>query len=167
MGYFSGWDSRKQLTDHLKDSKCYAGGAKVVDHGGSGNFFYVLVERADGVTMIIQYLLSSYNGEWGYKPVEESAGPARVDNCPLRLIKKSTCTEGYAQSFKDRVIAHHEHKKKVRHYIKGLTLGDAVTLHNGELVKFNYEYSPTYFVGTSSSGDMFRYRTDSVKIETN
>lgn len=165
MGYYSGWSSRKELVANLTDSTRYAKGTKVIDKGGSGNEFYVLIERPDGVIMIIQYLLSSYRGEWGYKPIEETAGPAKVDHCPLRMLKKSTCNEGFAMEFRKRCMAARERKSKLRNLLKGMSHGDKVTMANDESVVYRYDFSPVYFVGTGSDGENYRFRKADIKLE--
>lgn len=165
MGYFSGWDSRKDLVANLTDSTRYAEGTKVIDKGGSGNEFYVLIERPDGVKMIIQYLLSSYEGQWGYKPIEETAGPAKVDHCPLRLLKQSTCTEGFAEGFRKRCMEAREYKSKLRNLLKGISHGDKITMANNDVVVYRYDYSPVFFVGMGSDGENYRYRKNHINLD--
>jgi hypothetical protein len=105
MGWLFGWDTRKELINHLaKDNK-------VMTHCMTGNNMWAVVEgtRQDGTTVrfIALFLIrgrSNTRDGWGYKDLDESCGPTAV-NCPLKYLKMVEDYEpvGYAKEWRERV----------------------------------------------------------------
>ena len=107
MGWLFGWNTRKELADHL----LYGNGVKTIKHCFKGNNVWAVQEytypdtdwdgaphpKAGQVTRFIGlYLIKggdTYNVKtgrrnrdgWGYKDMDESAGPCYY-NCPLAYL---------------------------------------------------------------------------------
>lgn len=117
MGWLFGWNTRKELADHLIEGN----GVKTIKHCFKGNNIWAVneytypadssdTERAGKtIRYIIIYLIkgvNTYNARtgrrggdgWGYKDVDESAGPYYY-NCPISYIEMVEAHErehGYA-----------------------------------------------------------------------
>ena len=82
MGWLFGWDTRKQLVDHL----CGDAGVKTLKRRFVGNTLYTVhsYKGTDGtvINFACVYLLKGRNGTrdgWGYKDIDESMGPYYYD----------------------------------------------------------------------------------------
>lgn len=131
MGWLFAWNSRKELVDHLVRNE---GGKPVVDHGGSGNEFYTLMEVAPNDFLIVQWLLACSDGQWGYKGVSEDMGPVRV-NCPERLLKKSTCQHPNAVKWREQCRQVREGKREAKRKLSALKRGDIFYIKQPHRIK--------------------------------
>ncbi|CAM3840470.1 hypothetical protein VRRI112168_02705 [Vreelandella rituensis] len=125
---------------------------------------------------IAVYLLSGpkrgEEGGWGYKSMDESAGPG-VNDCPERLLKQSQMDDRYDWRKGCREVR--RLAKVRREWAKGLKAGDTVLYPAGlEIVDGKYvskmrritflrDYSKTYFVGQGEKG-VLRFRWDRVEF---
>jgi len=89
MGWLHGWDSKQELVDHLTDPKEFSS-ALMPKHRLVGNHLWLVLqgnEKADKPwATVMLCLISCDKGQWGYKDMDESAGPSYYD-CPVLLIK--------------------------------------------------------------------------------
>ena len=74
MGWLFGWDTRKELVDHL----CYGNGVETLKRKFVGNNMWAVQRTKDGITFACLYLIKGRNESrdgWGYKDVDETMGP--------------------------------------------------------------------------------------------
>ena len=89
MGTFSGYWSRQDVVDDLirqYTNDCFS----IIDKKTTnfGRHLWMLIQPKQGPSFICLFKLSSYGGDWGYKPIDESMGPVYWD-CPASLIKQA------------------------------------------------------------------------------
>ena len=104
MGTFSGYYSRQDVVDDLVQQYS-TGGFTIIDRKATqfGRHLWMLIQPKEGPSFICLFLLSSYKGDWGYKPVDESMGPAQWD-CPVSLIQQADPpTTEYATNWRNEV----------------------------------------------------------------
>jgi hypothetical protein len=102
MGWLFGWNTRKQLIDHLVDGN----GVHTLKHCCVGNVMWAVQEgtslrTGETVRFIACYLLKGRNTSrdgWGYKDMEESMHPYYY-TCPLSYLDMvdPTCPEWRAK----------------------------------------------------------------------
>lgn len=108
MGWLFGWNTRRQLIDHL----VHTNGVKTLKHCFKGNNMWAVQEgtKQDGSTIrfIALYLLRSSRDGWGYKDMDESAGPYYY-NCPPGYLDMVKDVEpiGYAKEWREKVRRYH------------------------------------------------------------
>lgn len=115
MGWSVGW-SKRDLVNHLNDQ----GGAKhwgdnytVIANCVRGNCHWQVMEHRGGKRFIALNLLQSFDGEWGYKDMDESMGP-NYYNCPLSYLDLAPETEDmgqYAKNWRQKVREYHAKRK--------------------------------------------------------
>jgi hypothetical protein len=113
MGWLFGWNTRKELADHLISGN----GVHTLKHCFRGNNLWAVQEgvKQDGtvVRFIALYLIKGRNNSrdgWGYKDMDESAGPCST-SCPLGYIEMVEAHErehgyrpvGYTTEWRTRV----------------------------------------------------------------
>ena len=110
MGYLFTSRSKEQLVDSIKRDY-----PTMVEWSLVGNqlwgLYPVEVENDNakkGDLVIILFLLSSSQGEWGYKVMDESAHPYYYA-CPKKFLKKAVVLN---QGWRDEVMLHHAKKAK-------------------------------------------------------
>jgi hypothetical protein len=127
MGWLFGWNTRRELADHLISGN----GVHTLKHCFKGNNLWAVQEgvKQDGtvVRFIALYLLKGRTGSrdgWGYKAMDESAGPSAV-NCPLKYLGMTPVGPGYADAWRERVRAYWA--KRARKFKVGdvVVIGDA------------------------------------------
>jgi hypothetical protein len=72
------------------------------------------------------YLLGAHNGDWGYKPMDESMGPVEI-SCPLKYLDMVPDPGGYATEWRAKVRA----AAAKRALVTGLKVGDTIHLRAG------------------------------------
>ena len=118
MGWLFGWDTRKQLIDHLVANK---GGGKVQKHCCVGNNLWMTVEyeRRPGHvdTLIVLCMMRRGHGhgpEWGYKDVSEDMGPCNT-TCPVSYLESCTAPPNkYAYDWRQAVYALNRNAKQLK-----------------------------------------------------
>ena len=119
MGWSYGWNSKKELLEHIEGDNFYTPGYKAIKHRTIGNNHWTLLETPEGERTISLELLSSYQGEWGYKGLDESMGPVET-NCPLSLLNQATpTTDKWALEWRENVRAEHKTKSERPEYQAG------------------------------------------------
>jgi len=133
MGWLFGWDTRKQLIDHLVNGN----GVKTLAHCFKGNDMWAVQEyqREGGplIRFICLYMLrgrSDQRDGWGYKDVSEDMGPYQT-SCPLSYLElvKDFPPTGYAIEWRQKVVERHalasrklEPGQRIRLYSKDYTV---------------------------------------------
>lgn len=113
MGWLFGWNTRKQLADHLLEGN----GVKTIKHCWKGNNLWAVQEYTykDGpktgqtVRFIALYLCRGRKNTrdgWGYKDMDESAGPYYF-NCPISYLDMVPDPGGYATEWRAKVREQH------------------------------------------------------------
>ncbi|MFA0809313.1 hypothetical protein [Microbulbifer epialgicus] len=119
MGWLFGWDSKKDLIQHLETNGFYSPGYKLLRNSLVGNNHWSLLERPDGTVTISLELISVSEGKWGYKDLCEDMGPTHV-NCPITFINLASPSQSkYAKEWRERVHSYHEHKRNRPKYANG------------------------------------------------
>ena len=105
MGTFSGYYSRNDVVNDLIGQ--YTNDRfSIVDRKATnfGRHLWMLIQPKEGPSFICLFKLSSYDGDWGYKPIDESMGPCYWD-CPVSLIKQADpATTEYAAKWRKAVL---------------------------------------------------------------
>lgn len=104
MGSFSGYYSRNDVVDDIVNQ--YTGERfSIIDRKTTnfGRHLWMLIQPSEGPSFICLFKLSSYGGDWGYKPVDESMGPCYHD-CPVSLLDQADPpTTEYATGWRNNV----------------------------------------------------------------
>lgn len=132
MGWLIGWPSRADLVEHLtKESSWKTESGEIrttttLHKTLRGNVLWTVREtkRSEdphGELWIGCDLLRTDGTrkdrwgnmpQWGYKDMDETAGPVEV-SCPLKYLKLVPCPEhGYARAWRERVKQHHEKRRE-------------------------------------------------------
>ena len=104
MGTFSGFYSRNDVVDNLVNQYT-SERFSIIDRKATnfGRHLWMLIQPKEGPSFICLFKLSSYRGDWGYKPIDESMGPCYWD-CPVSLIQQADPpTTEYATQWRNRV----------------------------------------------------------------
>ena len=89
MGTISGFDSRKHVVDTLV-AMYNNDNFTIIDRKATnfGRHLWMLIQPKEGPSFVCLFKLSNYKGDWGYKEIDESMGPAQWD-CPVSLIQQA------------------------------------------------------------------------------
>lgn len=97
---------------------------ELVDISVQGNTAYLALKTKAGDVMGLVLLLSKYQGEWGYKDVDECMGPCET-KCPKRILDKLSPTDSqYANDWRQACYDRIKAPKQV-----GLKHGDWIELN--------------------------------------
>lgn len=118
---------------------------------GSTWYAAVMISAADQAPYTVAYVFltqMSRDGDFGYKPMDESVGPCEVD-CPSGIMKLLTPVEqlpgaGYAADWRARVAAAHEQKTRLRQH--GARIVSGTRLRFATPVRFTNGLSYDWFV---------------------
>lgn len=126
MGWLFGWNTRKELVDHL----CEGNGVKTLKRKFVGNNMWAVqqstrthepvvrfdklgkrvVETETTITFAVLYLIKgpaygnkNYRHGWGYKDVDETMGPYKLDFPVSWLDLLSPCDSEYAVEWRKKV----------------------------------------------------------------
>lgn len=104
MGTTTGFYSRKDVVDTLV--KMYSNDIfTIIDRKATnfGRHLWMLIQPKQGPSFVCLFKLSSYQGDWGYKAIDESMGPCYWD-CPVSLIQQADPpTTEYATDWRNDV----------------------------------------------------------------
>ena len=104
MGTFSGYYSRKDIVSDIVNQYT-SERFSIIDRKATnfGRHLWILIQPKQGPSFVCLFKLSSYRGDWGYKPIDESMGPCYHD-CPVSLLDKADpATTEYAIRWRERV----------------------------------------------------------------
>ena len=111
MGWLFGWDTRKQLVDHL----CYGNGVETLKRKFVGNNMWAVQRTKEGVVFACLYLIQGgRNNDWGYKDVDETMGPYKHDFPVSWLDLLSPCDSEYSISWRKKVRERAENMAKFK-----------------------------------------------------
>ena len=152
MGTYGGYNSRKELVEDVtkgweNEHQTFVAEKKFF----SGNDLWVLFKRTskhastDVERFIYLFKISRWGeGDWAYKPIEESMGPSNY-SCPLSFLDAAQhpFPNGYPEGYSDwraNVRAHHARRNQK------IEVGQTIKLTNGR------EYKVTRFEGRKIFG---------------
>ena len=106
MGWLFGWSTRKDLVDHL----CEGNGVKTLKRCFKGNNMWAVQQTESGITFAVLYLIKgpAYGNKndrhgWGYKDVDETMGPYKLDFPVSWLDLLSPCDSEYDAEWRENV----------------------------------------------------------------
>jgi hypothetical protein len=106
--YSQRWPARSYLIDHLVSQ------TPTLKHCCVGNNLWC-VHEVKGITFVCLYMMQFHGRSykyWGYKDVDETAGPYQV-NCPLSYLEGlSEPTEGYSAEWRESVREYHARRNR-------------------------------------------------------
>lgn len=136
-----------------------------------GNIAYALSEHPvageEGKTFKIISVIKivKYDGEFGYKDMDESMGPFYYD-CPKSILKESTIQTETAIKWRNDCVEYAKNKKSHVKKIKDLKLGmkEGNKYDMGRLgeVTFLYHYNKVSFAGRDCNGKIYSYKYKSI-----
>lgn len=155
MGWLFGWNTRKELADHLISGN----GVRTLKHCFKGNNLWAVQEYTHPETnvttrFIALYLLRGRNKPsfdyhsdgWGYKDMDESAGPYYY-NCPLAYLDMVPDPGGYATEWRAKVREYWAKRnrklvegQRIKLYGKEYTVG---AVRNGKQRVWDYDVEYT------------------------
>lgn len=113
MGWSFGWNSKKELVDHLSDPAAYGGNVKLLAKSLKGNHLWIVWQKPSGERYIYLALLQGTPGGggdgWGYKDMSESMGPYTYD-VPLKFLDMVPVAN---TEWREKVLAHHARSGKL------------------------------------------------------
>lgn len=115
MGWLFGWNTRRQLVEHLTSGN----GVKTLKRCFRGNDMLAVQETAEGVVFACLYLLRGNPRvtddpcNWGYKDIDETMGPNRLDFPVAWLDLLSPCVSEYSVNWRAAVRERGEKLKRV------------------------------------------------------
>jgi hypothetical protein len=115
MGWSFGWNSRKELVDYITKSWVSDGvERKCIAKSSNGpHVLWTVWQVGDDDLFIGCHLTKSYKGDWGYKGMSESMGPAYY-GCPLRFLDMVPIPDtSYAEDWRKKVIEYHAQRNKM------------------------------------------------------
>lgn len=182
MGWTYGWHSKDELIRH-----CLTGGGSTVwqdiAHTETGNHLWVVFERRPDAPLSFErksgelffypkrflglFLIGcdrrASDFKWGYKDMDETAGPCEVD-CPLKYLAMVPDPGGFATEWRAKVQAHHQQKRGKTALLKGIQLGAVLKLVSGCKPSQVIVCSLKPLVGTDADG--MRYRVQPRHVES-
>jgi hypothetical protein len=107
IGWLFGWDTRKELIDHLTNDNLKGSPCKMLAHCCVGNNLWAVIECPEDGRFIALFMMKGRNGSrdgWGYKDLDEGCGPYHY-NCPLKYIDmvKDFEPRSYAKEWREQV----------------------------------------------------------------
>ena len=148
---------RKETIERLTAQSFWNDGCKVLAHRAVGNHLWILLEF-NGVKTISLALMSSGGREsgWGYKLIDEAAGPCYYD-CPLSLLNQCThIDDKYSLEWRCQVREFHAMKALVPCPETGMLVtygGNEYRLHSPAGNRLGW-----YVVMTGGDGRLFRMK---------
>ena len=168
MGWLFGYDTRKELADHL----IRGNGAHMLKHCWVGNNLWTVQEwtKQDGsvVRFVALYMCKGNRHSkyaWRYKDVDESMGPDET-SCPLSYIELVEAHEkehgyapvGYAAEWRQRV------RDRVTKSKRKFEVGQRIRLYGREYVVAHVFPNGVYGVYDIDNGStMYRLKRSQIK----
>lgn len=157
MGWLFGWKTRKELVEHLINGN----GLKTIKHTSIGTNLWAVQEGKgqDGETIVsaVLYLIQGPAfgknkddpNAWGYKDVDETMGPCRIDFPASWLSLLSPIQSPYALEWRAAVKARGDK-------IATMRLGTHWRLSNGSIYKIVKRNGPSGFIVEIPGGMQWR-----------
>lgn len=105
--YAKRWPARSYLIDHLVSQ------TPTLKHCFVGNNLWC-VHEVKGITFVCLYMMQRHNKEypyWGYKDIDETAGPYQI-NCPLSYLEGLSEPVGFAIEWRESVREYHARRNR-------------------------------------------------------
>ena len=169
MGWLFGYDTRKELADHL----IRGNGVHTLKHCWVGNNLWTVQEVEQNQELlgrtatrfVCLYLIKGRNYSrdgWGYKGVSEDMGPSET-SCPLSYIELVEAHEkehgyapvGYAAEWRQRV------RERVARSKRKLEVGQRIRLYGHEYVVAHVFPRGAY--GIDNGSTMYRLKRSQIK----
>lgn len=167
MGYLFGWNSRKELAEHLLRGN----GVRTLKNAWKGNNLWAVQEYqnkgdARPTRFVALYLCrgraDSRDG-WGYKDIDESMGPSET-SCPIsfiELVEEHEKEHGYgprsyAAEWREKVRANHAKGQRT------LDVGQRLQLY-GRDYEVAAKLDGGHYRIINQVGDLFRMKKSQVK----
>lgn len=178
MGWLIGWRTKDELVKHLVDNEDNS--VDVLDHSVVGNHLWMLCRvrpRQDGtvelgrdgqplVFIALCLLAGGPRGtgpsgrDWGYKGMDESAGPCAYD-CPVKFLDASTLDHKYATPWREQCRQWRADRAARLKWIASLRKGDTFYLDDRPMKYIpsghGYHCSSQFVIGETDVGDVFRF----------
>lgn len=174
MGSFYGWNSRKEV---IAECLKLAEGFKVVAHTCVGNNLWFIYEKAlEGgkVERVIGLCCIGCHGpkndkDWGYKPMDESAGPIYY-NCPLSYLELAQpmrdCKD--SREWREKVKTYWKQKADGAKLAKTLPVGTKVKSRlTGHEFFFVRDYSRTFVLVKDDKDKLWRIKKADMEVLEN
>lgn len=122
MGWLYGWNSKKELVDHLtKPFETGGGMTKTLARTVKGNHLWMVMQHPGRPPFIALALLGYGKRDgWGYKDMDESMGPNETD-VPLKFLDMAPPNDPYG--WREKVRAHYAHASAKSALVKRLAPG--------------------------------------------
>lgn len=120
MGWSTGWDSKKELTDYLASPRRAGSHARLIASASTISAFFAVWEYTENVEQyktgdrwLETTLISGGRGnDWGYKDMSETMGPDGCEACPLRFLDMVPDPGGAATEYREKVRAYHAQRAR-------------------------------------------------------
>ena len=107
------------------------------------------------------YLLQSYEGDWGYKPMDESVGPFYY-SCPLSYLDMVPVAN---EDWRESVRKYHSKETDGRNIVRNLNIGDTVALREGFRPNKFRLVSKKPLLGIGPDGRTYKLRTKTIDAD--
>lgn len=105
MGWLFGHETRKDLIAHLTRRN-------TIKHCCVGNNLWCVHENL-GIKWICLYMMQKHKGLWGYKDIDETAGPSAV-TCPISYLEGLSEPQNvWSQEWRNRVHAYWAQRRRI------------------------------------------------------
>ena len=153
--YSNRWDSKLSLLAYLRSYERWGSDYTILKTTCNGNRHWYVAEHKDGVRFIGLDLMASGGGDgWGYKDMDESAGPCYYD-CPLAYLDlvANHNPVAFAAEWREKVRKHHARKKATPTLAAGMTV-----MYGGHVYRLDSAAGPRrgWLVHRESDGRLFR-----------
>ena len=163
MGWLFCEPTREALVKRLLRN-CETDHSTLVDHAVNGNEFYAVIKKKDtGLRFILVALMQGARGNfhhedirWGYKDMDESAGPYAY-NCPERLLAQSDCQHERSVAWRQQCREHRQQRGRRAKFVSGLKPGDKVRIGDKDAV-FEHRIQGRYKANMVCNSDRGRFR---------
>jgi len=178
MGWLFGWETRKELLDHLLlealSFHSTSSEHRVVAHACVGNNLWTVCERrfppAQGrpehscrFILLCMMQRAGSPPDWGYKDVDEDMGPTEV-SCPLKYLELAPLSEHQgecARAWRLRVREHWKVRHESQELARKLKIGDSFAFGSGTIKCVGFRRS--MIVGENQNGTRFLYSRSRIR----
>jgi hypothetical protein len=111
MGWtFNYYGGKKELVAQLRDTSRFTAGTKLLQTRVIGNRHWYLAETNGKKWIGLDLMKGGMGSGWGYKSMDESAGPYYFD-CPVTYLDKADVAPGpHAAAWREKVRSAHQYK---------------------------------------------------------
>lgn len=166
------WESKQDVVKNCTSSSFWGGDRfKVHKHTLKGGHLWVLVElltgEDKGKLFVTLFLIERFDGEYGYKDIDETCGPCYYD-CPIGYVnaadKSGEPLSDSAKNWRKKVREYHKEQKAERERVAQLTPGTHVELYGKgyELIE-KISARLGWYVKEMASGETFRMDAKQIK----